>query len=82
MAIRALFPTRTYHAPLTRAVGTRFDRTLVDECEALAASDAAGARWSDKHYLGGYTSYGSLDRLHLVSSVFACWFLVPLRPRM
>jgi len=71
MAIRALFPTRIYHAPLTRAVGARFDRTLADECAALAASDAAGARWSEKHYLGGYTSYGSLDRLHLVSSVFA-----------
>lgn len=71
MAIRALFPTRIYHAPLTKSGSTRFDRTLADECEALAASDAAGARWSAKHYLGGYTSYGSLDRLHLVSSVFA-----------
>ena len=71
MAIRALFPTRIYHAPLTKAPGKRFDRTLRDECEALAASDAAGAKWSDRHYLGGYTSYGSLDRLHLVSSVFA-----------
>ncbi|MCW5734864.1 MAG: hypothetical protein KIS73_12090 [Enhydrobacter sp.] len=71
MAIRALFPTRIYHARLTKSGGARFDRTLEDECEALAASDAAGARWSAKHYLGGYTSYGSLDRLHLVSSVFA-----------
>jgi uncharacterized protein (TIGR02466 family) len=71
MAIRALFPTRIYHAPLVRSVNARFDRTLADECEALAASDAAGARWSAKHYFGGYTSYGSLDRLHLVSSVFA-----------
>jgi uncharacterized protein (TIGR02466 family) len=71
MAIRALFPTRIYHAPLTKAGSARFDRTLADECQALAASDAAGARWSQKHYLGGYTSYGSLDRLHLVSSVFA-----------
>jgi uncharacterized protein (TIGR02466 family) len=71
MAIRALFPTRIYQAPLAGAGGARFARTLLDECEALAASDAAGARWSEKHYLGGYTSYGSLDRLHLVSSVFA-----------
>ncbi|CAN5415430.1 TIGR02466 family protein [soil metagenome] len=71
MAIRALFPTLLYCAPLTRADGTRFNRTLADECQALAASDAAGHKWSDKHYLGGYTSYGSLDRLHLVSSVFA-----------
>src|SRR4051812_44208940 len=71
MAIRALFPTRIYHAPLGGAGSARFDRALADECEALAASDAAGAKWSARNYLGGYTSYGSLDRLHLVSSVFA-----------
>jgi len=70
MAIRALFPTLIYHAPLSRVGGAHFDRTLQDECQALAASDAAGRKWSARHYLGGYTSYGSLDRLHLVSSVF------------
>jgi uncharacterized protein (TIGR02466 family) len=70
MATRALFPTLVYRAPIGRTSG-RFDRTLLDECEALAASDEAGRRWSAKNYLGGYTSYGSLDRLHLVSSVFA-----------
>ncbi len=71
MAIRALFPTLIYQAPLARPADRRFSRTLADECRALAASDAAGQRWSARHYLGGYTSYGSLDRLHLVSSVFA-----------
>src|SRR5579862_5855445 len=70
MAIRALFPTLIYRAPLT-SKGARVDRTLADECQALVASDAAGRRWSAKNYLGGYTSYGSLDRLHRVSSVFA-----------
>jgi uncharacterized protein (TIGR02466 family) len=70
MAIKALFPTLLYHASLGGS-GARFDRTLLDECQALAASDSAGHKWSAKNYLGGYTSYGSLDRLHLVSSVFA-----------
>jgi len=70
MAIRALFPTLIYRALLAGA-HQRFHRTLMDECQALAASDAAGRRWSARNYLGGYTSYGSLDRLHLVSSVFA-----------
>jgi uncharacterized protein (TIGR02466 family) len=70
MAIRALFPTLVYRAPIGRAP-ERFHRTLLDECQALAASDTAGRRWSARNYLGGYTSYGSLDRLHLVSSVFA-----------
>jgi uncharacterized protein (TIGR02466 family) len=70
MATRALFPTLIYHAPLSGSGSSRFAATLADECAALAASDAAGRRWSARHYMGGYTSYGSLDRLHLVSSVF------------
>ncbi len=71
MAIRALFPTLIYQAALAKRTSRRVGQTLADECRALAASDAAGRRWSARHYLGGYTSYGSLDRLHLVSSVFA-----------
>lgn len=71
MAITALFPTLVYRRPLMGAGAVRFNRTLADECQALAASDTAGKRWSAKNYLGGYTSYGSHDRLHLVSSVFA-----------
>jgi len=70
MAIHALFPTLVYRAPLTTNLSARFDQNLHDECEALALSDTAGQRWSAKHYLGGYTSYGSLDRLHLISSLF------------
>ena len=71
MAIQSLFPTLLYRGALKAAGGRRFGQRLADECAALAASDAAGQRWSARHYLGGYTSYGSLDRLHLVSSVFA-----------
>ncbi len=72
MAIRAFFPTLVYRAALEGARGAAgFNRTLADECQALAASDVAGKRWSARNYLGGYTSYGSHDRLHLVSSVFA-----------
>lgn len=70
MAIHALFPTLVYRAPLTTVRVGRFDQSLFDECQALAASDASGQRWSAKHYLGGYTSYGSLDRLHLISTLF------------
>jgi uncharacterized protein (TIGR02466 family) len=70
MAVRALFPTLVYRQSLG-GTGSRFNRDLGDECQALAASDQAGRRWSAKNYIGGYTSYGSLDRLHLVSSLFA-----------
>ncbi|MSP77157.1 MAG: hypothetical protein EXR12_13595 [Rhodospirillaceae bacterium] len=71
MAIRALFPTFFLQASLKRPGWAHFNQSLADECRALAASDAAGRRWSAKHYLGGYTSYGSHDRLHLISSLFA-----------
>ncbi|UYN97408.1 MAG: hypothetical protein KIT25_10910 [Enhydrobacter sp.] len=71
MAIRALFPTQVYRAALGGKGWPRFQAALADECRSLAVSDAAGRRWSARHYLGGYTSYGSLDRLHLVSSLFA-----------
>src|SRR5262245_62300467 len=70
MAIRALFPTIISKESLNGPDQRRFDQALADECRSLAASDAAGRRWSARHYLGGYTSYGSLDRLHLVSSLF------------
>jgi uncharacterized protein (TIGR02466 family) len=70
MAIRALFPTLVYHRPLAGPNWRRFNSSLADECQALALSDRAGRRWSARNYLGGYTSYGSLDRLHLVSPMF------------
>ncbi len=71
MAIRALFPTLIYKETISGPDFGRLNQDLADECRSLAASDAAGRRWSHRHYLGGYTSYGSLDRLHLVSSLFA-----------
>lgn len=71
MPIRALFPTLVYKNALAGRDPQRFNRDLGDECQALAASDEAGRRWSARNYLGGYTSYGSLDRLHLVSPRFA-----------
>jgi uncharacterized protein (TIGR02466 family) len=70
MAIRALFPTLVYHRTLGLPATGRLGRDIADECASLAASDEAGRRWSRRHYLGGYTSYGSHDRLHLVSSLF------------
>src|SRR4029434_6833255 len=70
MAIHALFPTLIYRESIAGPDQKRLNQELADECRSLAASDAAGRRWSAKHYLGGYTSYGSLDRLHLVSSLF------------
>lgn len=71
MTIRSLFPTRIYVAPLKKAGLDRFNRDLADECDSLRLADAAGQAWSEKHYPGGYTSYGSHDKLHCISSLFA-----------
>ncbi len=70
MAIRALVPTLILKESLVRPGWADFNQSLADECRSLALSDRAGRRWSSRHYLGGYTSYGSLDRLHLLSSLF------------
>src|SRR5688572_18700494 len=69
MTLLSLFPTLIYHAPLPRRALA--NRRLIDECEALRLEDRAGQRWSRRHYPGGYTSYGSLSKLHRVSSPFA-----------
>jgi len=83
MTSRALFPTLVYRESLVDRSWQRFNQDLADECQSLAISDPAGQRWSAKHYLGGYTSYGSLDRLHLVTSLFdrlrhSAWWRAPL----
>lgn len=46
------------------------NRALLDECRRIRAADAPGERWSKKNYPNGYTSYGSLDQLHRMSSSF------------
>jgi uncharacterized protein (TIGR02466 family) len=63
-----------YRAPL-RATGTRATRALnarlLRECQQLRADDAAGRRWSARHYRNGYTSYGSAHRMQRLSPTFA-----------
>jgi uncharacterized protein (TIGR02466 family) len=71
MALISLFPTHIYAAPLKKSSLDRFNRDLIDECESLRLADAAGQAWSAKNYPGGYTSYGSHDKLHCISSTFA-----------
>src|SRR3546814_15689314 len=47
-----------------------FNAELLDECLRIRAHDIAGRKWSEPNYPLGYTSYGSLDRLHRFSSTF------------
>jgi uncharacterized protein (TIGR02466 family) len=67
----SLFPTRIYVAPLRKSGLDRLNQDLADEAAGLRDADSAGRRWSEVHYPGGYTSYGSHDKLHCISSSFA-----------
>jgi uncharacterized protein (TIGR02466 family) len=71
MSTRELFATRIHVAPLRRGGARALNARLLRECEQLRHDDVAGQRWSRRSYPGGYTSYGSLSRLHEVSSSFA-----------
>ena len=68
--IKPWFPTLIYNAPLQRRGARVFNAELVSECAKIRDFDRAGRRWSDKSYPGGYTSYGSFDKLHKFSSTF------------
>ena len=71
MSIELLFPTPVYRAAL-RARGTAaLNARLLRECRQLRADDAAGRRWSARHYPNGYTSYGSAHRMQRLSPTFA-----------
>ncbi len=65
------FVTQIYNKPLAnpkilRSLGNQ----LLEDVENLLASDEAGHNWSEKNYVSGYTSYGSVDKLHMVMPSF------------
>lgn len=71
MPTRALFPTLVYEALLAPSGERKFNRRLLHECQQYREDDAAGRAWSATRYPGGYTSYGSLSRMHTLSPTFA-----------
>lgn len=72
MRFKSWFPTLIYEAPLLGRGAAALNRELLDECHRIRDRDAAGRRWSKHRYPGGYTSYGTLDQLHRMSSTFVC----------
>lgn len=66
MPLKTLFSTQIYSAQL----GTRLNKDLLLEVRKIQELDAEGKKWSAKNYVGGYTSYGSMDNLHRLSSTF------------
>lgn len=69
-ALKTWFATTIYQDRLRRRGGPAFNRELLRECRQLRDFDDAGRRWSARSYPGGYTSYGTLDRLQEFSSTF------------
>ena len=70
MAIHLFFPTRIFEGRLQNSGWQRFNKELERECYQIRDNDADGQKWSRKNYPGGYTSYGSICRLHKFSSTF------------
>ncbi len=67
--IEGWFPTFIYSSPIQpRWQG--LNRELLAECRQIQEYDEQGRKWSAKNYPGGYTSYGSLDKVHRLSSTF------------
>ena len=71
MPSQALFPTLIYQAPLQASGWKSFNDRLLLECRQYREDDSAGQAWSATRYPGGYTSYGSLSRMHTISPTFA-----------
>lgn len=68
--LEAWFPTLIYCERLLARGGSALNTELLRECYQIRDYDQAGRQWSIKSYPGGYTSYGSMDRLHQFSSTF------------
>ncbi len=68
--LQAWFPTFIYSDRLRKDGARSFNRELLQECYQLREFDDQGRRWSVRNYPGGYTSYGSLDKIHRMSSTF------------
>ena len=71
MTTQALFPTLVYTDRLRGRGWGALNARLLRECRQLRADDVAGRRWSARNYPCGYTSYGSVNRMHRLSPTFA-----------
>ena len=72
MKIRSLFPSFVYQGPL-KIPGlsiARQNQEFLQEILTIRDLDSQGRKWSAQNYLGGYTSYGSMNELHRFSTTF------------
>lgn len=70
MSLIPLFVSGIYKKSLSLPRKKQFNAELAEECYKLRRMDDEGRAWSEKHYLGGYTSYSSYANMHTWSSTF------------
>lgn len=66
--IQNLFPSYIHKESLKSVA--KLNRELLEEAFKISQIDKSGKLWSQAHYSGGYTSYGSMAQLHRFSSTF------------
>ena len=65
MAFHTLFPTFVYQEKLGKpALSKALIKDILSDAKGLLQIDEQGLEWSRDHYQNGYTSYGSMDKLH------------------
>lgn len=69
--IEMVFPSYIYRGQLSPARSKSINRDFMKEIPALEELDLEGRRWSRDNYYNGYSSYSSMDQLHLTSPNFA-----------
>jgi len=62
MSFREIFPTTIAQGTVASAYALR--KNLLNDIELISKEDKVGKEWSKKNYIGGYTSYASLNNLH------------------
>ena len=67
--VKNLFASQIYSASVVRSKKDLL--SLSRELYKIRDIDLAGKKWSQKNYVTGYTSYGSMDQLHQFSSSFS-----------
>lgn len=68
--MKHLFSTQIYQQNILSAKSKLISQ-LVTASQTVLEGDPAGHRWSELAYKNGYTSYGSLDQLHVMNKSFA-----------
>lgn len=71
MPAQAWFPTFIYEAPLKGGKDEDFARALLEDCHELRENDTEGKLWCKDNYPAGYTSYGTMRKVHRMKPRFA-----------